>query len=223
MLDLEEIRVIAGSEEIKDKRGKGMNFVRKKGNLIIISGPSGVGKGTVCRALLANCQDITLSISATTRKARINEREGREYFFYTKQDFLNSIGENAFLEWAQVFGNYYGTPRTYVESILEQGKDCILEIDVQGAMQVKSIWPTGIFIFLVPPSREELVRRISNRGTESETEIQKRLNRAEEEMAHLKSYEYVVLNDLIEDAAQKIRAIIVAERCRTSRVDLTFK
>lgn len=197
-----------------------MSYVKEKGNLIIISGPSGVGKGTVCRALLEKYQDVSLSISATTRKARVSEQEGREYFFYTKKEFLDLIERKAFLEWAKVFDNYYGTPRTYVENILQQGQDCILEIDVQGAMQVKSKWPTGIFIFLVPPSREELVRRISCRGTEGKAEIQKRLARAEEEMEHLKGYDYIVLNDYVQDAVEKIRAIIVAERCRTSRLDL---
>ncbi|MGI6144265.1 MAG: guanylate kinase [Clostridia bacterium] len=196
-----------------------MNFQKGKGNLIIISGPSGVGKGTVCRALLEKYPDVSLSISATTRKPRVGEQNGREYFFYTREEFLNLREKNAFLEWAKVFDNYYGTPLKYVESILQQGQDCLLEIDVQGAMQVKSKWPTGVFIFIVPPSCEELVRRISNRGTESQAEIQKRLNRAEEEMAHLKSYDYVVVNDLLEDAMEKIRAIIVAERCRVSRVD----
>jgi guanylate kinase len=198
---------------------KSMNFQKGKGNLIIISGPSGVGKGTVCRALLEKYPDVSLSISATTRKPRVGEQNGREYFFYTREEFLNLREKNAFLEWAKVFDNYYGTPLKYVESILQQGQDCLLEIDVQGAMQVKSKWPTGVFIFIVPPSCEELVRRISNRGTESQAEIQKRLNRAEEEMAHLKSYDYVVVNDLLEDAMEKIRAIIVAERCRVSRVD----
>ena len=198
---------------------KSMNFQKEKGNLIIISGPSGVGKGTVCRALLEKYPDVSLSISATTRKARAGEQDGSEYFFYKQEEFLSSIEKNAFLEWAKVFDNYYGTPLTYVENILQHGQDCLLEIDVQGAMQVKSQWPTGVFIFIVPPSREELVRRISCRGTESEAEIQKRLNRAEDEMAHLKSYDYVVINDLIEEATEKIRAIIVAERCRTSRID----
>jgi guanylate kinase len=197
-------------------------FLQKdKGNLIIISGPSGVGKGTVCRALLEKYDDIMLSISATTRKARVGEKEGREYFFYTQEKFLQLIKKKAFLEWAKVFDNYYGTPLAYVQKILQQGQDCLLEIDVQGALQVKAKWPTGVFVFLVPPSHEELVRRITSRGTENDTEIQKRLQQAEEEIGHLREYDYVVVNDVVQEAVEKIRAIVVAERCRTSRLEWT--
>lgn len=199
---------------------KSMLFQKDKGNLIIISGPSGVGKGTVCRALLEKYDDVALSISATTRKARIGEKEGREYFFYTREKFLQLIEKKAFLEWAEVFDNYYGTPLPYVQKILQQGQDCLLEIDVQGALQVKAKWPTGVFVFLVPPSREELVRRITCRGTETITEMQKRLKQAEDEMAHLQEYDYVVVNDFVQQAVEKLRAIIVGERCRVSRLNL---
>ncbi|MGI6587591.1 MAG: guanylate kinase [Peptococcia bacterium] len=194
-----------------------MFFQKDKGNLIVISGPSGVGKGTVCRALLEKHEDLVLSISATTRKARVGEKEGREYFFYTQEKFLELIKKKAFLEWAKVFDNYYGTPLAYVQKILQQGQDCLLEIDVQGALQVKAKWPTGIFIFLVPPSHEELVRRITCRGTENTAEIQKRLQQAEEEIGHLREYDYIVVNNFVQEAVEKIRAIIVAERCRTFR------
>ncbi len=198
---------------------KRMSLQKNKGNLIIISGPSGVGKGTVCRALLEKYDDLVLSTSATTRKARSGEKEGREYFFYTREKFLELIKKKAFLEWAKVFDNYYGTPLVYVQKILQQGQDCLLEIDVQGALQVKAKWPTGVFIFLVPPSHEELVRRITSRGTENEAEVQKRLKQAEVEIGHLQEYDYVVVNDFVEEAVEKLRAIIVAERCRTIRLE----
>lgn len=199
------------------KREKGEKEQENQGNLVVLSGPSGVGKGTICRALLENDDNIQLSISATTRKARVGETDGKEYFFYAKEQFEELMKAEAFLEWARVFDNYYGTPRAYVQEVLAQGKDCLLEIDVQGAMQVKQKCPTAIFIFLVPPSQEELARRITCRGTEDEAEIQKRLHKAAEEMAHVQDYDYVVVNDSIDLATEKVRAILLAERCRLSR------
>lgn len=190
-----------------------------KGNLIILSGPSGVGKSTVCRALLAQSNNLVLSISATTRQPRPGELAGREYFFYSPEKFAEALKQNAFLEWAEVFGNYYGTPRAYVEKVLAQGQDCLLEIDVQGALQVKAQWPEGIFVFLVPPSQEELKKRITLRATENEAERQKRLNQAQIELSYLSEYDYLVVNDDLAAAVKKLQAIIIAERCRLSRLD----
>ncbi len=190
-----------------------------KGNLIILSGPSGVGKSTVCRALLAQSNNLVLSISATTRQPRPGELAGREYFFYSPEKFAEALKQNAFLEWAEVFGNYYGTPRAYVEKVLAQGQDCLLEIDVQGALQVKAQWPEGIFVFLVPPSQEELKKRITLRATENEVERQKRLNQAQIELSYLSEYDYLVVNDDLAAAVKKLQAIIIAERCRLSRLD----
>lgn len=190
-----------------------------KGNLIILSGPSGVGKSTVCRALLAESNNLVLSISATTRQPRPGELDGREYFFYSPEKFAEALKQNAFLEWAEVFGNYYGTPRAYVEKVLAQGQDCLLEIDVQGALQVKAQWPEGIFVFLVPPSQEELKKRITLRATENEVERQKRLNQAQIELSYLSEYDYLVVNDDLAAAVKKLQAIIIAERCRLSRLD----
>lgn len=190
-----------------------------KGNLIILSGPSGVGKSTVCRALLAESNNLVLSISATTRQPRPGELDGREYFFYSPEKFAEALKQNAFLEWAEVFGNYYGTPRAYVEKVLAQGQDCLLEIDVQGALQVKAQWPEGIFVFLVPPSQEELKKRITLRATENEAERQKRLNQAQIELSYLSEYDYLVVNDDLAAAVKKLQAIIIAERCRLSRLD----
>jgi len=193
---------------------------RRKGLLIVISGPSGVGKGTICTELLKRYDDIQYSISATTRKPRPGETHGREYFFYSVEEFQELVKKDAFLEWAKVYDNYYGTPRSIVERIIEEGKDCILEIDVQGAMQVRRKKPEGIFIFIVPPSKEELARRITCRGTESGTEIGKRLSQADGEMAHLHEYNYMVVNDEVSKAVEKIRNIILAERCRISKAEI---
>jgi len=189
----------------------------QKGMLVVISGPSGVGKGTICRELLRRFKDIEYSVSATTRQPRTGEVHGREYLFYSKEEFRQLIGDGELLEWAKVYDNYYGTPRTYVEEILNQGKDCILEIDVQGALQVKHKKPDGIYIFIMPPSKEELVRRITCRGTEKPEEICKRMNQVDEELTHLQDYDYTVLNENLAEAVETVRAIIVAERCRVQR------
>ncbi|MFZ5755080.1 MAG: guanylate kinase [Bacillota bacterium] len=190
----------------------------EKGLLIVISGPSGVGKGTICRELFNKYDDIIYSVSTTTRKPRPGEVEGKHYFFTTEEEFQKLIAQDAFLEWAQVYGNYYGTPRQYVEEILQAGKDCILEIDIQGALQVKQKMPEGIFIFVVPPSLQELIRRITCRGTEDPSEIEKRMSQVSEEMSHLQDYDYIVVNDEVPSAVEQVRAIIVAERCRSSRM-----
>lgn len=188
----------------------------KKGNLIVISGPSGVGKGTVCRSLLKKVA-VVYSISATTRRRRPGEIQGRDYFFYTREEFKEKINEGAFLEWARVYGNYYGTPIQFVDGILMQGKDCILEIDTQGALQVKEKRPDAVFVFILPPSKDELIRRLTGRGTENEKEISTRIGKLEEELAHLCDYDYSIVNDDIEIAAEKIKAIITAEKCRVKK------
>lgn len=204
-------------QEKGERKQENQKEQESQGSLVVISGPSGVGKGTICRALLERDDKVQLSISATTRKARVGETDGKEYFFYAREKFEELVKEEAFLEWARVFDNYYGTPRAYVEEVLAQGKDCLLEIDVQGAMQVKQKCPQAIFIFLVPPSQEELARRITCRGTEDAAEIEKRLNKAAEEMAHVQEYDFVVVNDSVDLATEKVRAILLAERCRLSR------
>lgn len=189
----------------------------RKGILVVISGPSGVGKGTICRELFKRYGDIEYSVSATTRQPRTGETHGKEYFYYSKDEFLKLIQEGKLLEWAKVYDNYYGTPITYVEEIINQGKDCILEIDVQGALKVKHKKPDGIFIFILPPSKEELIRRITCRGTENNDEICKRMKQVDEELTHLQDYHYIVLNDDLSRAVETVRAIIVAERCRVDR------
>lgn len=191
-------------------------MIHKEGILIVLSGPSGAGKGTICKSLLKEA-DIQYSISATTRNPRPGEKDGREYFFLTKKDFEDKINEDGFLEWARVYDNYYGTPKKFVEEMLAEGKDCILEIDPQGAQKVRGNKPDGVLIFIAPPSMQELENRITNRGTENLSEINKRLSCAKEEMLCMQNYDYVVINDQVEKAVEKIKAILIAEKCRIQR------
>jgi len=188
----------------------------KEGILIVLSGPSGAGKGTICKRLLEE-MDIQYSISATTRKPRPGEQDGREYFFLDKEDFEKKIKDEAFLEWAKVYDNYYGTPKKFVEEVLASGKDCILEIDPQGAQKVQEKKPDAVYIFIIPPSMQELKNRITNRGTENISEIQKRINCVREEMLHMHIYDYIVINDTVQAAVKKVKAILIAEKCRVKR------
>ena len=187
-----------------------------KGVLVVLSGPSGTGKGTICKALCAKT-GIQCSISATTRQPRAGEQNGKEYFFVAREDFLEMIEHNGLLEWAQVYDNYYGTPKTFVEQVLNNGNDCILEIDPQGALKVRQAMPEAILIFVAPPSLSELRKRIEGRGTETLEEINKRMACAESEMAFIRHYDYVIINDEISKAVGQMESILVAERCRVLR------
>ncbi len=188
-----------------------------EGILLIISGPSGVGKGTVCRHLLKIKDTVSLSISTTTRPPRPTEQEGVEYHFASLPSFKSKIEEGAFLEWAVVHGHYYGTSLEPVQSALARGEDLILEIDVQGAIQVIDKAPEAVSIFMAPPSLEVLEKRITGRGTESAEKINRRLETARQEMKSYHLYDYVVVNDTVEHAAEQVSSIIDAEKCKVSR------
>ncbi|WP_054949944.1 guanylate kinase [Numidum massiliense] len=190
----------------------------KSGLLIVLSGPSGVGKGTVCAAFRKRKTDLIYSISATTREPRPNEVDGVHYFFKGRDDFKAMIEGDELLEWAEYMGNYYGTPRAFVEETLSAGKDVILEIEVQGALQIKRKFPNGVFIFLAPPSMQELQQRISGRGTETTEVMAGRLSVAEQEMNLIDRYDYAVVNDEVERACDRILSIVQAEHCRVERL-----
>lgn len=194
-----------------------------KGLLIVLSGPAGVGKGTVCGALRNKHTNIEYSVSATTRKPRDGEVDGVNYFFKTKEEFETMIENNRLLEWAQYLDNYYGTPLDYVEKTIAEGKDIILEIEVQGAKKVKERYPEGVFIFLMPPSLKELRSRIVGRGTETEEIIDKRMLVARDELEMMKNYDYVVENDEVDQAVERIQAIVTAEHCKRERLIEKYK
>ncbi|MFT5872245.1 MAG: guanylate kinase [Clostridium sp.] len=192
-----------------------------KGQLIVISGPSGAGKGTVCNALLEK-NDFWVSVSATTRSPRNAETEGMNYFFITKEEFLERIASEDFLEYAEVYGNYYGTPKSEVLKVLDGGRDVILEIDIQGALKVKMAYPDGLFIFILPPSMEELKNRITNRGSETPESLITRFTSAHKEISFVSKYDYAVVNDTVDNACEKIQSIITAEKCRVDRMNGDF-
>lgn len=188
-----------------------------KGLLIVISGPSGAGKGTICKALLKE-NDFWISVSATTRQPRAGEVDGANYYFLTKEEFKKRIDCDDFLEHAEVYGNYYGTPKSNALKAIENGRDVILEIDIQGALKVKESYPEGVFIFILPPSMEELKNRIINRESETPESLMTRFKSAYKEVNYVSKYNYAVVNDTVEEAVNKIHSIIVAERCRVDRV-----
>ncbi|MDW8801090.1 guanylate kinase [Clostridium sp. A1-XYC3] len=191
--------------------------MQKKGLLVVISGPSGAGKGTICKALLEQ-NDFWLSVSSTTRQPRKGEIEGTNYYFLSREQFEDRIAKDDFLEYAEVYGNYYGTPKSKALEAIEKGQDVVLEIDIQGALKVKDTYPEGVFIFILPPSMEELKKRIINRGSETPESLMTRFKSAYKEINYISKYNYAVVNDTVEEAVQKIESIIVAERCRVDRV-----
>ncbi len=198
--------------------------MQDKGLLIVLSGPSGVGKGTVRKEIFAqNNTSFEYSISMTTRAPREGEVDGVDYFFKAKEEFEKLIQEGKLLEYAEFVGNYYGTPVDYVRETLDRGKDVFLEIEVQGARQVREKFPDGLFIFLAPPSLSELKNRITTRGTESEAIITNRMNVAKEEIEMMSLYDYVVENDQVELACDRINAIVIAEHCRRERVEVRYQ
>ncbi|AGK53024.1 MAG: gmk [Bacillus sp. (in: firmicutes)] len=198
--------------------------MQDKGLLIVLSGPSGVGKGTVRKAIFSHHDTaFEYSISMTTRTPREGEIDGVDYFFKTREEFEELISKGKLLEYAEFVGNYYGTPVDYVKETLEKGKDVFLEIEVQGAQQVREKFPEGLFIFLAPPSLSELKNRITTRGTETEDIINNRMSVAKEEIELMSLYDYVVENDQVDHACDKIKAIVIAEHCRRQRLEHRYK
>ncbi len=198
-------------------------MINNKGMLVVVSGPAGVGKGTLCRALFAQWSGLEYSISVTTRSPRPGEREGEQYYFRTREEFSKMIDNNEFLEWAEFCGNFYGTPKFHVENVLNRKKIILLEIDIQGAEQVKEQYPEGVFIFIVPPSLKTLAKRLYGRGTETEDIIRRRLAIAARELDNVKDYDYVVENDEINLAVEKLKSIIIAEKCSVKRKSFFLK
>ena len=188
-----------------------------KGVLTVVSGFSGAGKGTVMKRLIQKYDDYALSISVTTRNPREGERDGIEYFFKTKEEVESMIENDEFLEYARYVDNYYGTPRFYVEEMLAKGKNVILEIEIQGAMQIKAKNPEAVLVFVTPPSFEELRNRLVGRGTETADVIESRLRRASEEAEGMLSYDYILVNDQVEDCVDRLHQIILSERARAQR------
>ena len=199
---------------MKTERKKYMN---KKGILIVICGPSGVGKGTICKRFLTKNTDIKLSISATTRSPRAGEEHGVSYYFLDAQKFEDMIEKDEFLEYARVYDNCYGTPKKAVFENLEKGEDVLLEIDIQGAMQVKEKYPDGVFIFILPPSLEELKNRIVKRGSETEESFKKRFGSAFSEISKIENFDYYLVNNDLDKAVGQLESIIMAEKNRVSR------
>ncbi len=189
-------------------------MVAKRGILLVISGPSGVGKGTVCNEIMKLRDDLFLSISATTRTPRPGETHGVDYFFMTQREFLDRCETGEFLEWAKVYGNLYGTPKKAVQEAIREGRNVVLEIDIQGALRVKEQMPEAVLVFIAPPSFEELKKRLVNRDTDKKEIISERLQNLGEEISYVKYYDYIVINDTVGEAVQKINSIIRAERCR---------
>lgn len=191
--------------------------MQQRGLLVVISGPSGTGKGTVCKKLLSQRENVRYSVSATTRKPREGETEGVNYFFVSESQFLDMLEKDALIEWDKYCNNYYGTPKAFVDNCLAEGTDVILEITVEGALEIKQKYPECVLIFLLPPSLEELRRRIVNRATEVCDVIEKRLLQASNELKYAAKYDYLILNDSVDNAVLNIEKVLDAERLRPSR------
>ena len=195
---------------------------KKQGLLIVLSGPSGSGKNTVCDMAKEVMPNIWESVSMTSRKPRKGEVDGKDYYFVSEEEFEKNIEEGKMLEHAKFAGNYYGTPRESVQKQLDAGKDVLLVIEIQGALQIKEKIPQALFVFLLPPSMKELKRRLRMRKTETEEKLMERFETAYKEINELPKYNYVIVNDKADEAARKLEAIINAEKCRVDRIEEVF-
>ena len=192
--------------------------IEGSGLLYVVSGPSGTGKTTLCKELIKLIPDLSFSISYTTRPPRRNEKSGKDYYFVTPEVFEKMIDKGEFAEWAEIYGNLYGTTRSSIEQALNKGHDLIFDIDSQGAQQLKRTYPLGVSIFLLPPSVSELEKRLCNRKTDSQETIRKRLNKARQEISQVEFYEYVVINKVLEETLHVLQSIVVAEKHRRENV-----
>lgn len=195
---------------------------KEQGNLIVISGPSGAGKGSIIQGLLREMDHLWLSISMTSREIRGGDIPDVSYYFVSREEFEKRIEEGVFLEYASYNGNYYGTPRDKIQEHLNQGIDVILEIEIQGALKIKELIPDAIFIFVMPPSMQELKRRLVTRGTDSREKIVGRFQRAYQEINAVTKYNYVVINDDLDVAIEKVKAILLSEKCRVDRIEEVY-
>lgn len=197
-------------------------MMERRGSLFVVSAPSGAGKTTLCKQLVAHVSGLKHSTSFTTRLPRPGETHGREYFFVDDRYFQDLVERNEFVEWAQVYGHRYGTPRTAMIEMMDSGIDVLLEIDVQGARQIKKTFEDAVFVYILPPSIDALRARLEQRGSDSTEEIQRRLQKVREEMWSYREYDYIVKNDDMKQALAGLEAIVLAERIKTKRLDLQW-
>ena len=195
-----------------------MKQTKPKGLLMVVSAPSGAGKTTLCKKLLAEFLDLRFSVSCTTRPARKSEENGRDYHFISTENFTQRRANGEFVEWEEIYGHFYGTLKKDIEDIITQGHDVILDVDTKGARNVKALYPQGIFVFIMPPSVEILKERLKNRGSETDDVIRKRFDKAMEEIRENEWYDYVVFNDIVSDSVNILRSVYIAEKNRTSRL-----
>ena len=196
---------------------------KKTGQIIVISAPSGAGKDTVVKELMKrDSTNLWVSVSATSRSPREGEKEGVDYYYLSKEEFEKKIEEGFFLEYTNYAGNYYGTPKKYIKEKIEQGIDVILIIEIEGASNIKKLIPEAIFIFIMPPSLKELVKRLKKRGTETNEKIIKRFHEAYKEVNDVSKYNYVVVNDKLDEAVDKVESILRAEKCRVDRIEEVY-